>query len=72
MPIFEFKCDECAHEFEQIVFASETDQVKCPACDSSRITKALSVFCSSAGNSSFSGMGGSAPSGCGGGSGGFS
>ncbi len=28
MPIFEYKCNDCGHEFEELVF----DRDECPAC----------------------------------------
>lgn len=48
MPIFEFVCGKCGKEFERLVFSSDIEPVKCPACDSAEVTKILSVFSSSA------------------------
>lgn len=42
MPIFEYVCKKCDHRFETIVNASTV--VACPACQSSRLEKQLSVF----------------------------
>jgi putative FmdB family regulatory protein len=44
MPIFEFKCDRCGDEFERVVFASDSEPVKCPKCSSEETRKLLSVF----------------------------
>jgi putative FmdB family regulatory protein len=65
MPIYEFKCMDCDHNFEELLKISEKDKkVHCPKCQSHNIKKAFSVF----GTSGASGNGGScasAPS-CGG------
>jgi putative FmdB family regulatory protein len=55
MPIFEYICQECRHEFEALVFGR--DKAKCPKCESKKLTPQLSVFAVSA-----KGSGGSAPS----------
>lgn len=46
MPIYEFKCEECGRQFEQVVFGAEGDHVTCPACKSEKTTKMMSVFAS--------------------------
>ena len=57
MPIFEYVCQECQHEFEALVFGR--DKAKCPKCQSLKLSPQLSVFAmSSKGMSSK----GSAPS----------
>lgn len=42
MPIFEYHCNGCGREFEQLVRASSTP--KCPHCASEQLEKKLSVF----------------------------
>jgi putative FmdB family regulatory protein len=42
MPIFEYICQECQHEFEALVFGR--DKAKCPKCESKRLSPQLSVF----------------------------
>lgn len=42
MPIFEYVCSDCKHEFEVLVQGSQ--QAKCPACHGARLEKQLSVF----------------------------
>lgn len=68
MPIFEYVCSDCKHQFEDLVFGSDP-KVECPKCGSSNVVKLISSFAASTSSSS-----GSAPScgsgGCG--SGGFS
>ncbi|MFO7988245.1 MAG: zinc ribbon domain-containing protein, partial [Desulfotignum sp.] len=43
MPIFEYQCNTCSHEFEKLVFASDEPDVACPACDSHEVTKKMSA-----------------------------
>jgi len=42
MPIFEYVCKECDHEFEALVFGS--DKAECPKCHSKKLAPQLSVF----------------------------
>jgi len=42
MPIFEYVCQECHHEFEALVFGR--DKAKCPKCESKKLSPQLSVF----------------------------
>lgn len=42
MPIFEYACEECGHEFELLV-RSDT-RLECPMCQSTQLEKQLSVF----------------------------
>lgn len=46
MPIFEFKCNDCGHKFEELVANSETG-AKCPSCGSENTGKLMSTFASS-------------------------
>jgi putative FmdB family regulatory protein len=46
MPIFEYVCKECDHEFETLVFGR--DKAKCPKCQSQKLSPQLSVFAVSA------------------------
>jgi len=41
MPIFEYRCDSCGKEFEELVFGAT--KVSCPACRSAKLTKQFSV-----------------------------
>jgi putative FmdB family regulatory protein len=50
MPIFEYVCQECHHEFEALVFGR--DKAKCPKCESKKLSPQLSVFAVSAKGSS--------------------
>jgi putative FmdB family regulatory protein len=42
MPIFEYVCKECRHEFEALVFGKQA--AECPKCQSKKLTPQLSVF----------------------------
>ena len=46
MPIFEYICKECEHEFEALVYGSQ--KAGCPKCHSKKLTSKLSVFAVSA------------------------
>jgi putative FmdB family regulatory protein len=49
MPIFEYACRDCGHEFETLVRGSETPD--CAACGSEKLEKKLSVFAAQTGES---------------------
>lgn len=42
MPIFEYVCKECDHEFEAIVYGAK--KAECPKCHSKHLAPQLSVF----------------------------
>ena len=42
MPLYEYACQECAHQFEVLVRASETPE--CPSCHATSLDRRLSVF----------------------------
>lgn len=46
MPIFEFICQDCEHQFEALVFGS--DKAECPKCHGKTLAPQLSVFSVSA------------------------
>ena len=52
MPIFEYICQECRHQFEALVYGKEKAQ--CPRCHATRLEPQLSVFAVSAKGSSAS------------------
>jgi len=47
MPLYEFRCPKCDHEFEQIVFSSDKGRMKCPKCGAPKPERLLSIFSSS-------------------------
>ncbi|MCK4390869.1 MAG: zinc ribbon domain-containing protein [Desulfobacterales bacterium] len=46
MPLYEFRCPKCGHEFEQIVFLSDKGPMKCPKCGAAKAERLLSMFSS--------------------------
>ena len=42
MPIFEYVCQQCSHQFEAIVLG--TQKAACPKCESKRLSQQLSSF----------------------------
>ena len=42
MPIFEYRCESCGHNFEAILFGAQTPE--CPNCHTKKLEKQLSVF----------------------------
>lgn len=41
MPMYEYACQKCEHQFETLVFNGE--QVECPECHSQKLERLLSV-----------------------------
>jgi len=71
VPIYEYVCCKCEHEFEELVFDRSTTP-PCPKCGATKVKKCMSVFAHksdsgftpSAGKSSCSGCSSSSCSGC--------
>jgi putative FmdB family regulatory protein len=61
MPIFEYVCQECSHDFEAIVYGSQ--KAECPKCHSKKLEPQLSVFAVSAKSPASSRMPASGPCG---------
>ena len=66
MPLYDYKCTECGHEFEMLVMGGE--QPACPKCASGKLEKLMSGFSVGGGARSSGGSSGSGCSGCAGGS----
>jgi putative FmdB family regulatory protein len=43
MPIYEYRCAECGHEFEQLQKLSDAALVECPACGKPALQKLVSA-----------------------------
>lgn len=41
MPIYEYKCEKCGKEFEELVFGSD-EEVECTACGSTKTSRLMS------------------------------
>jgi len=46
MPIFEYICKECQHQFEALLYGKE--KATCPKCQSQKLEPQLSIFAVSA------------------------
>jgi putative FmdB family regulatory protein len=42
MPIYEYKCNNCGNEFEELVF-SQNELPPCPKCESKKVDKLISA-----------------------------
>jgi putative FmdB family regulatory protein len=52
MPIFEYVCKECDHQFEALIYGD--GKAACPKCQSKKLTQQLSVFAMAAKSSASS------------------
>ena len=43
MPIYEYACDDCGHEFDKLQKMSEAPLSDCPACDKESLKKKISA-----------------------------
>ena len=48
MPIYEFCCNDCRHEFEEVflpnlVRSLDSETIECPVCGSTNVTRILSA-----------------------------
>lgn len=43
MPIYEYKCEDCAHELEAIQKMSDDPLVDCPSCNKPALKKRISA-----------------------------
>jgi putative FmdB family regulatory protein len=50
MPLYEYRCNECALVFEELIYSGDP-QVGCPRCKAKNVARQLSVFASPAGTS---------------------
>jgi putative FmdB family regulatory protein len=68
MPIYEYICQDCQHEFEAIRPMSQSDvAMACIKCGGENIKRKLSVFFAESGGKAVSGMSEPACDSCGGG-----
>jgi putative FmdB family regulatory protein len=52
MPIFEYVCEQCHHQFEALVYGKQ--KAECPKCHATKLQTQLSVFAVSAKSSASS------------------
>lgn len=43
MPIYEYRCDDCAVKYEKIVPSASSEAPPCPNCSSTKVVKLISV-----------------------------
>ncbi|MBU2517866.1 MAG: zinc ribbon domain-containing protein [Proteobacteria bacterium] len=66
MPIYEYKCNKCGHEYEALVMGS-ADSVECDKCGSKKKERLMSCFSSAGkGFGSLAESAAASNSGCGG------
>lgn len=59
MPIFEFQCPSCGHQFEELILGGgEAGELQCPKCNKPGVEKLLSVFSSARNTSDSSALSG--------------
>jgi putative FmdB family regulatory protein len=44
MPIYEYRCEQCGAQFEELTSSADAAQVRCRECTGSRVTRLLSAF----------------------------
>jgi putative FmdB family regulatory protein len=44
MPLYEYSCPSCGHQFEELVRAADADKVACPKCKSPKASRKFSTF----------------------------
>lgn len=44
MPIYEYKCQQCGAEFEELTSSTQEAAVRCRSCSSRRVARILSAF----------------------------
>ena len=50
MPIYEFRCEHCGAQFEELTSSAGVGHVRCRQCAGRRVTRLLSVFAVGAGD----------------------
>lgn len=65
MPIYEYRCPKCGHEFEKLVaMSAKAEDITCPKCAQRGVEKKMSLFGASGGDA-WGGMSSAAASSCG-------
>lgn len=64
MPLYEYRCDDCAESFEILQRMDENgDGLRCPSCDHPHVRRQLSTFAAATGNGGGAAMQ-AGPAGC--------
>lgn len=66
MPIYTYRCRECGHDFEELIFSEAAERaLTCPACRAKSPERRMAVFATTSGSSdSMPSCGGGACSAC--------
>ena len=45
MPVYEYRCEDCGHRFEKLVFSISRapDKVQCPVCQGEQVRRLISA-----------------------------
>ncbi len=62
MPIYEYQCGKCDHEFEKLILSS-SETISCPKCKSKKVSRVMSTFAFSC-NGNFKSTASSSCGGC--------
>ena len=62
MPLYEYTCRDCSHEFEEMAPTDDDSGVRCPLCRSTNIQRQISAVRCQAGATPHQPSGGCAPS----------
>jgi putative FmdB family regulatory protein len=49
MPIFEYTCAECGHDFEKLIMTHKQEGIECPKCGCKRLERLFSAFATTTG-----------------------
>lgn len=44
MPVYEYRCDRCAEQFEELLRTADETGISCPRCGSTELTRRFSSF----------------------------
>lgn len=47
MPMYEFRCESCGHQFEVLTAYSRKSEVRCPECEGGALKEVLGAVASS-------------------------
>jgi len=51
MAIYEYKCQSCGHEFEELIRFGQANEISCPVCQSEQTARLLSKIAKPVGSS---------------------
>lgn len=51
MPIYEYKCEDCGHVFEEFASFNQQGEVECESCGSKQTIRIFSTIANSSGSS---------------------